>query len=1087
MPPASNNTGDPAPELPLRRRRKALRRFAWVLFGCLMCVSLLGWALREDIARDLIGEELARLGVPATYDVAEISPDRQVLTNIIIGDPANPDLTIERVEAELIYGLGPPELGRITLIKPRLFGSYRDGRLSFGALDTVVFAESDEPPGLPALDLALIDARGLLETDFGRIGWKAEGEGRLDSGFTGIIAATTPSLSIAGCRAAAPSLYGNISTQAGAISLDGPLRVPSLDCADAGVNARGAEFALDLTVASDFAKADVQAAALTRQFSGAGILAAQVSGPLRLSATQDGLTAAIDLQAGRLASGKLRAGKATIGAMLRMQNGYDTAQLQGDVAVTAIDAGAYLSGRLLPLQTSAEGTLLAPLFAKLDAAQQRQLRGARLNASFNMKAANGTISASVPQGSLRNASGGDIASFSRVEYQQSRSAQAKLSGNFRMGGNGLPLITGRMEQRGADDAIFRLKMQRYSAGDNWVELPELAVTQRGGAVQFTGNAAVSGMLPGGAMRNLAVPIEGSWSAARGLAIWNSCTTVRFDSLKFANLDLASRGLRLCPPPGGAIVRQSGDALRIAAGTGSLALNGSLGGTDIAVSSGAVAIAYPGVVKARDVTITLGADTQANRFAVSELTAMFDQTITGSFSGADIRLFAVPLDISGSCGEWSFNDAVLAVSDAAFTVSDREEVQRFEPLIARGASLVLQDNIVTANAVLRHPASGRAVSAVDMRHNLDSAAGFANLTASGLTFDNALQPDDLTYLAGGVVALVRGRVTGSGRIGWDADTLTSAGTFSSESLDFAAVFGPVRGASGTVEFVDLLSLTTAPDQEIYVASVNPGIEVLDGIIGFSLREGQFLGVTGGEWPFMGGTLTLKPVDLNLSAQEERRYVLEVEALDAALFVENMDIANLAATGIFDGSLPIVFDKEGFGAIVGGSLVSRAPGGNVAYVGELSYRDLSPMANYAFTTLRSLDYDTMRIGMDGALTGDIVTQVRFDGVKQGSGTKQNFITRQIADLPIRLNVNIRASFYELFTNLRTTYDPSSVRDPRDLGLMRDDGTRFIRRDAAPASAPARTPTPAPPSPPQIPPPDFIRSAEPSIQTSDSEELP
>ena len=95
---------------------------------------------------------------------------------------------------------------------------------------------------------------------------------------------------------------------------------------------------------------------------------------------------------------------------------------------------------------------------------------------------------------------------------------------------------------------------------------------------------------------------------------------------------------------------------------------------------------------------------------------------------------------------------------------------------------------------------------------------------------------------------------------------------------------MKGASGTVRFTDLLSLTTAPDQRIAVASINPGIEVENGSVAFSLRDGQFLGVTGGTWPFMGGTLYLRPVELNLGIAERRRYLLEVEGLDAALFVE-----------------------------------------------------------------------------------------------------------------------------------------------------------------------------------------------------------
>ena len=86
--------------------------------------------------------------------------------------------------------------------------------------------------------------------------------------------------------------------------------------------------------------------------------------------------------------------------------------------------------------------------------------------------------------------------------------------------------------------------------------------------------------------------------------------------------------------------------------------------------------------------------------------------------------------------------------------------------------------------------------------------------------------------------------------------------------------------------------------------------------------------------------------------------------------------------------------------------------------------------------------MRIIMDGPLTGEIVTRVRFDGVRQGEDAKTNFITRQIADLPIQFRINIRAQFYQLLTSLKAMYDPASVRDPRELGLLDDDGTRLRR---------------------------------------------
>jgi hypothetical protein len=155
---------------------------------------------------------------------------------------------------------------------------------------------------------------------------------------------------------------------------------------------------------------------------------------------------------------------------------------------------------------------------------------------------------------------------------------------------------------------------------------------------------------------------------------------------------------------------------------------------------------------------------------------------------------------------------------------------------------------------------------------------------------------------------------------------------------------------------------------------------------------------------------------------------------------MDLSNISATGIFDGIIPIVFDTSGNGKIVGGHLASRPPGGNVSYVGELTYKDLSPIANFAFDALKSLDYTQMNIAMDGSLTGEIVTKVSFDGVKQGAGAKRNFITRRFENLPLRFNINIRAPFYQLITSIKAMYDPASVRDPRSLGLLSDDGKRL-----------------------------------------------
>ena len=93
----------------------------------------------------------------------------------------------------------------------------------------------------------------------------------------------------------------------------------------------------------------------------------------------------------------------------------------------------------------------------------------------------------------------------------------------------------------------------------------------------------------------------------------------------------------------------------------------------------------------------------------------------------------------------------------------------------------------------------------------------------------------------------------------------------------------------------------------------------------------------------------------------------------------------------------------------------------------------MGNFAFDALRSVDYGAMRVDMNGSLAGEILTRVSFDGLSQGEGTSKNFITKQVAKLPIRFNVNIKAPFFSLFGSFKSLYDPNLVPDPQKMGLL------------------------------------------------------
>ena len=184
--PKGEELSDNAPKL--RRiipRSRRSRIGLGVLIGLLVGV-ILAWTQRETIADDLISSELAKLGIDVSYEIVSIGPRRQILRNVVVGDKGNPDLTIEEVEVAIAYGFGTPGMGGLKLTNPHLLASYdqQDG-LSFGALDAVIFAESEEPAGLPDFDLEVSGGVITFQSAQGNGRLGIAGQGGLADGFQG--------------------------------------------------------------------------------------------------------------------------------------------------------------------------------------------------------------------------------------------------------------------------------------------------------------------------------------------------------------------------------------------------------------------------------------------------------------------------------------------------------------------------------------------------------------------------------------------------------------------------------------------------------------------------------------------------------------------------------------------------------------------------------------------------------------------------------------------------------------------------------------------------------------------------------------
>ncbi len=1037
---------------------RARRR--WRIGAGLLGIAVLAlgglWLMRERLADRIITNQITALGLPATYAIESIGVGQQVLVNVVVGDPAHPDLTIERAVISIQPTLGLPAINKVTLIRPRFHGSYHGGKISFGSLDKLLFTGSKEPFRLPELNLALIDGRALIQTDYGPVGIKAEGQGGLRGGFTGMLAAAAPRFATNGCAGSGASLYGKVKITAERPEFSGPLRLARLDCAQQGLTLVNAGLLLDAKLDKALDGLEGSGALQTGTLVWTGRKVNSLGGTSAFTLRGSEFTARYNLVGKSFESAEANAATIGLEGVLRGHDRFARIESEGALDAGGVRLGSKADAMLLQTQRAAGGSFAAPMLEAIRASLRQEGQNSQLSANYVLRQSGSAINLVIPRGAVRGSSGQQLLVLSRFQLTGGGGIVPRFSGNFATGGAGLPQISGQIERRPAGSATAHLTMAEYSASGGKLAIPQLILAQTAsGAVGFSGTARLSGILPGGSAQNLVLPLDGNWSSATGLAAWRGCVPLQFDRLTLANLTLEKRGLTLCPSPNGAILRSDARGTRLAAGTAALNLAGRLGNTPIRIASGPVGFAIPGALAAKRLDILLGPAANPASFRIEDLTARIGKDIAGRFAGTDVKLAAVPLDILSAGGDWRYADGRLTISQGAFRLEDRLVDDRFRPLIARGATLTLADSQIVATAVLREPVSDREVTGVAIGHNLNSGQGHADLLVRGVEFDRALQPDTLTRLALGVIANASGAVQGSGRVDWSPERVTSTGRFTTDGLDFAAAFGPVKGASGTVVFTDLLGLVTAPDQRVKIASINPGIEVNDGQLSFALKPDGVLDINGANWPFLDGTLTLAPTRMVLGAAEVRRYLLTVEGMNAAKFVARMELSNIAATGVFDGNLPLVFDQNG-GRIEAGLLTSRAPGGNVSYVGTLTYKNLGAFANFAFDALKSLDYRQMRIALDGALEGEIVTRIKFDGVKQGAGAKRNFATRQIANLPIQFNVNLRAPFFKLVGSFRSLYDPSYVADPRGLGLIDKHG-----RPVAPVK-----PEPAP-SPPIQPP--------------------
>ena len=1015
--------------------------------GALIVAALAGVGIwRVELADRLLTHEIQAIHLPMRWQLRGIGLDGAVVGRVSIGDPARPDLTIDRLEVKT----GPNGISRITLWGVRLHGRLSQGHLGFGSLDPLLHARSATPFRLPGWELRVIDARAVIDGDAGIIRLSASGSGPLRDGFSGTISGNAPAVALGGCAGKGNGLAARITTAGSQPQIDGGLTSGQWACGGAVFAHPGLAFSA------------------------------------RLAPALDGGVARLAL--GPLTGTPVRARELALAGRWRSAPGGDVSG-EGTISGDAVAPSAAALAPLLRGAAAARGTLAAPLLASLAHTLSVQ-QGARLSGHWTVRDGDQGLTLTVPEARLTGPQG-DWLRLSRLTL-----SPAGPVGDFAVGG-GLPALNGSLSSAGRGPharLMVAMRGEGFAAGGARITLPAVQVVKAAnGALAAHAAVVLSGPLPGGRVENLALSLNGGWTAQEGLLLGTTCTPVRADRLVFGSVALRQPAASLCPLAE-ALVKVGAGPTRVGGQVVRLALAGSVAGEAMRVTSGPLALAWSptgqGMLSAKGLAVSLGAGGSAgggaSRFALASISGKLGRAgWDGAFAGADVALGAVPADLANAAGQWNWSNGTLRLAGMGFQLKDRAADARFYPLVARGASLELRQGVIHAAATLHEPKTDREVARLTVVHDLSASSGRLDFTVPALSFDKRLQPEGLSPLMLGIIANASGAVSGEGEVGWHGGKLTSHGSFATSGFDFAAPFGPVKGLSGHVVFTDLLGMVTAPDQHMHIASINPGIEVNDGEVSFALQPGGVLALNGVQWPFIDGRLRLLPIRMVLGAAESRRYELVIEGLNASKFLQYLDLANISATGTFDGHLPLVFEG-GVGRIEGGLLTARPGGGSISYVGALSYRDMAPMANYVFRMLRSLKYTDMQIGMAGPLDGDIVTRMQLKGVGQGPGASRNFLSRQIARVPIQFNINVRAPFYRMVTSFRSFSDPSLLADPRTLGLVGSDGRPLhVKAPLEISSRPALAGDPPPTGEARTPP--APSAAQPGIQPPVSEHRP
>ncbi|MBA3525483.1 MAG: YdbH domain-containing protein [Sphingomonas sp.] len=1014
------------------RRHRVRRAVLWVLAALLLILVaalVIVWVERRSIASNIMDNELDKRGVRTTYTLDRVGLRTQQISNLVVGDPRNPDVVAKRVLIQMrLKWNGSVDVYRIVARGLRLRGTVRPGgQVSWGELDKLLPPPSGQPFSLPDVAVDIADSSIALRTPWGPLGFAVSGDGNLRGGFKGRFVSSSPQLITGRCIVEAVRGSGAIEIMARKPHIVGPLSASRFACPSSRFSVIQPRLEIDSRFSEAFGEFDARARILSQVLTAGDNGLAAMNGTMTFKGTPEQARGEINLTAQKSRMGTIAAERTRVTGKYRLGASSGTLVMAGHYNATDASLAPSMIAAFTNGLAATKSTPIGEIAGRMSKAISQS--ASRFNASGGLALVNfpGGGAARVIDATVQTSTGGraSIAGGKGLTYFWP-SGVIRVDGTIRTVGGGLPesVLVLRQRRDGGLDGVGNFRP--YVVDGSRLALGTLRFNaQPDGATAFSTVARLDGRFPGGVVRALNLPISGRMGSTTGIEVGRECMVVSFDYLRMKQFQLGRTRLPICPT-GPAIISQApGGPLRVAGRINGLALAGTVGGSPVSLNSSNVLLSQTGF-NATNAALRLGKSaTSPVVVNAANIRGTFaGGGASGTLSGADAVVGTVPVTMSEMDGRWRFTDAGALTVDGGMLVSDRSDPAKFYPLRSNDARFTMVDNRITATAGLRHPDSGTLVTNLSMNHNLSSGAGEATLDVPGIAFGPGLQPDELTPVTEGVVALVNGVLRGQGRINWSGGgKITSTGDFSTANMSLAAPFGPVTGLTTSLHFTDLLGLETAPGQVAAIRSMNPGIQVDNGVIRYQLLRDQLVKVERGEWPFMGGRLILEETVLNFGAPSQKRLTFRVEGFNADTFVDTLGFPGVEITGIFDGVLPMIFDESG-GRIVGGRLDSRLPGGRLTYVGATPKLGLP--ARLALQLLTDLRYRSLIVRLDGDLAGEFGTRLTFDQVALGEGRVAGLL-RSVNRVPFKLNLSINGPFRALINMSKGFRDPTQVIAP------------------------------------------------------------